>query len=299
MNTLLNTIGHTDLVSLIKIAPNKNLFAKVESRNPLGSIKDRTAWGMIRYAEENSFLKPGGKIIEPTSGNTGIGLAWIARIRGYTLTLTMPETMSIERQKILQFLGAKIILTEGEKGMKGAIEKAKEMAEKDGSYMPNQFSNLGNPQVHFETTGPEIWEQMNEKVDIAVFGVGTGGTLTGAGRFLRSQNPDIKIIAVEPADSPVLSGGNPGSHKIQGIGAGFVPEILDVSLIDKIIPVKNEEAIAMTKQLASTEGIFAGISSGAAAFAAHKMAKKHPDKRVITILPDTAERYLSTDLFTL
>jgi cysteine synthase len=292
-----NSIGSTPLIRLGGFVPHINLFAKLESFNPLGSVKDRAAWGMILQAERKGQLKAGSKIVEPTSGNTGIALSWISQVRGYELILTMPETMSIERRKIIKFLGAKMILTKGEKGMKGAVEKALEVAEKEKAFMPNQFANQGNVQIHFETTGPEIWNQMQESVDIAVFTVGTGGTLTGAGKFLKTKNPRIKIIAVEPADSAVLSGGSPGAHKIQGIGAGFVPDILEVDLIDEIEKVTNEEAIKTSQELAMAEGIFVGISSGAAAHAAKIIAQKNPHKRVVTLFADTAERYLSTDLF--
>lgn len=293
----ISIIGQTPVIQVTKFSADTNLYVKLESKNPLGSVKDRVAWGMIRRAEREGLLKPGDTVVEPTSGNTGIGLAWICRIRGYKLILTMPDTMSVERRSILKFLGAEVVLTEGNKGMQGAIHKALEISEEKYAYYPDQFSNPGNPHIHFETTGPEIWKSLNRKVDYAVFGVGTGGTLTGAGKFLQSENPHIKIVAVEPAASPVIAGGNPCQHKIEGIGAGFIPHNLDVSLIDEIIHVTECEAVSTSKALADQEGIFVGISSGAAAFAAKKIAQNKPDKRIIAILPDTAERYLSTDLF--
>ena len=296
-NSQLNFIGNTPLLKLERFTKDLNIFAKLENLNPLGSAKDRSAWGMISEAEKQGKLKKGSKIVEPTSGNTGIALAWISRIRGYALILTMPENMSLERRKIMSFLGAKIILTKKEKGMKGAIDRAKEISENENAFMPNQFSNPGNPQIHFETTGPEIWEGMKENIDVAVFGVGTGGTLTGAGKFLKTKNPKIEIAAIEPADSPVLSGGNPGTHGIQGIGAGFIPDILDMDLIDRVERVANQEALETSRELAKTEGTFVGISSGAAAFAARKIAREDPGKRVLTLFPDTASRYLSGDLF--
>lgn len=308
-DSLIDALGNTPILSLSRFAPGVKLAAKIESRNPLFSVKCRTAWGMVREAEEHGLLKPWhlldkndgaiNSIVEPTSGNTGIALAWIARIRGYRLLLTMPETMSLERRAILKFLGAELVLTPGDKGMSGAVEKAMELASETGFHFPNQFANAGNVRIHYETTGPEIFEQLEHNVDIAVFGVGTGGTLTGVSRYLKEKNPNLKVVAIEPASSPVLSGGSPGKHKIQGIGAGFVPAILDRSLIDSIELVTNEEAIATARELALTEGIFAGISSGAAAHVARRMAHNNPQKQVVTILPDTAERYLSTDLFKL
>nr|VFJ88424.1 MAG: cysteine synthase A [Candidatus Kentron sp. H]VFJ92841.1 MAG: cysteine synthase A [Candidatus Kentron sp. H]VFJ94809.1 MAG: cysteine synthase A [Candidatus Kentron sp. H] len=290
-------IGKTPIVALGNFAPEVKLFAKLESFNPLSSVKDRAAYGMLVRAEQRGELQAGDLIVEPTSGNTGIALAWIARLKGYPLILTMPETMSLERRRILAFLGAEIVLTEGPKGMTGAIEKAREIAEAQKAYLPNQFENPGNPEFHFETTGPEIWRDFVGKVDIAVFGVGTGGTLTGAGGYLKGKNPKLKIVAVEPAESPILSGGSHRPHKIQGIGAGFVPKILKTALIDSVETVSSDEAIAVSKALAQKEGLFVGISSGAAAAAARRVAIQNPDKVVITLFPDTAERYFSTDLF--
>ena len=295
----LTAIGNTPLLLLSGFAPNMNVFAKLESANPLGSIKDRAAWGMIAQAQQEGKLLEGGTMVEPTSGNTGIALAWISKILGYKLILTMPENMSEERRKIMSFLGAELVLTKAATGMSGAITEAKEIAAKEQAFMPNQFSNNGNWMAHFNTTGPEIWQQMEEKIDIAVFGVGTGGTLMGTGKFLKSKNAKMKIVAVEPATSAVLSGGMAGSHKIQGIGAGFIPKILDVSLIDEVEKVSNEEAIKGSQQLATTEGVFAGISSGAAVWAALRQAQKNPGKRIVTVLPDTADRYVSTELFSL
>lgn len=297
LNSLIETIGNTPTVRLSRLAPSCQLVGKLESRNPLFCVKCRTAWGMIEHAERNNLIHAGDTVVEPTSGNTGVGLAWICRIRGYNLQLTMPESMSIERRAILKYLGAQVVLTPAEKGMTGAVEKARELAAGNNFYMPNQFANPGNVEIHYRTTGPEIWQQTEGQIDIAVFGVGTGGTLTGTGRYLKEQKPQIKIIAVEPTASPVLSGGQPGKHKIQGIGAGFVPEILDRNLIDGIEQISNEDAISWAQKLAMTEGIFAGISSGAAVCAAHRLATAHPEKVVLALLPDTAERYLSTDLF--
>ncbi|VFM95412.1 MAG: cysteine synthase [Candidatus Kentron sp. G] len=293
----LDFIGKTPVVSLGNFAPEARLWAKLESFNPLSSVKDRAARGMLLRAEENGQLKAGDLIVEPTSGNTGIALAWIARLGHYRLLLTMPETMSIERRRILEFLGAELVLTEGAKGMNGAIEKAREIAEDKNAYMPNQFENPGNPAFHFKTTGPEIWQDLAGKVDIAVFGVGTGGTLTGTGGYLKEKNPDLKIVAVEPAESPVLSGGSHSPHKIQGIGAGFVPKILKTELIDSVETVPSAEAMAAARELTEKEGLFVGISSGAAAGAARRVAAGNPDKVVVTVFPDTAERYFSTDLF--
>jgi cysteine synthase A len=297
LESQIDTIGKTPLFRVPTFAPGANLFVKLESKNPAGSVKDRAVWGMIRLAEKEGKLKQGSIIVEPTSGNTGIGLAWISCIRGYKLILTMPETMSVERRNILKFLGAKVVPTDGMKGMQGAIDKAVEISEKENAFFPNQFSNPGVVQIHFETTGPEIWEEIGKKLDFAVFGVGTGGTLTGAGKFLKSKKKEVKIVAVEPADSPVISGGKPGPHKIQGIGAGFIPDILDTKIIHTVETVTNEDALSTSRELAEKEGIFVGISSGAAAHAARKIAQSHPNEYVMTILPDTAERYLSTDLF--
>ncbi|MBT8420121.1 MAG: cysteine synthase A [Gammaproteobacteria bacterium] len=297
MSNSFDAIGKTPITALENFAPGTKLCAKLESFNPLSSVKDRAACGMLLRAEQKGELKAGDLIVEPTSGNTGIALAWIARLKNYRLVLTMPETMSIERRRILEFLGAEIVLTEGPKGMNGAIEKAREIAESKKAYLPNQFENPGNPEFHYKTTGPEIWQDLAGKVDIAVFGVGTGGTLTGAGGYLKEKNPGLKIIAVEPAESPILSGGAHSPHKIQGIGAGFVPKILKTELIESIELVSSDEAIAVAKELAQTEGLFVGISSGAAAAAAKRLATQNPDKVVITVFPDTAERYFSTDLF--
>lgn len=305
--SLITTIGGTPTVHLERFVrhntsdnlsgENHLVYGKIEARNPLYCVKCRTAWGMIRKAEEQGLLKPGMTIVEPTSGNTGIGLAWVARIQGYKVVLCMPETMSIERRRILAFLGATVVLTDGSKGMKGAVEKSLQLVDETGGYLPNQFSNPGNPEIHYQTTGPEMWKDMGQEVDFAVFGVGTGGTLTGAGKYLKEQNPSIKIVAVEPKESAILSGNDPGPHKIQGIGAGFAPEVLDRSLIDLVEQVSSEEAIDAARQLALSEGIFAGISSGAAAHAARNVAEANPGKRVICILPDLAERYLSSVLF--
>ncbi|TSA55692.1 cysteine synthase A [bacterium] len=295
------TIGNTPLVRINRIDTfGAEILAKLESFNPLSSIKDRIGVAMLEDAERKGLIKKGSTIIEPTSGNTGIALAFVSAVKGYKLILTMPDTMSIERQKLLKLLGAEIILTPGDKGMKGAVERAEEIINKTKDiFMPQQFKNPVNPQIHRETTAKEILADTDKKADFFVVGVGTGGTLTGVGAVLKRQIPEIKIVAVEPEDSPVLSGGSPGSHKIQGIGAGFVPDVLDKNLIDEIIRVKNEDAKRAAQDLAKNEGILAGISSGAALFAAIDVAKR-PDskgKRIIVILPDTGERYLSTDLF--
>ncbi len=299
MNTnQIETIGNTPCVQLNTLQPLGNLFAKVEGRNPLFCVKCRTAWGMVKHAEESGLLKRGASIVEPTSGNTGLALAWISNIRGYNLTLTMPASMSNERKEMLRFLGANLVLTDASEGMKGTIQKAEEIAAETGAVYLDQFSHPGNPQIHYETTGPEIWKNLDGNVDIAVFGVGTGGTLSGTGRFLKEKNPDIRVVAVEPEGSQVIAGKEPGSHKIQGIGAGFIPKNLDVGLIDIVQSVTSEEAFETSKRLARKEGIVAGISSGAALHAALQLAEKFPQKRVIVILPDTAERYISTPLFT-
>jgi len=276
------------------------VIGKLEYFNPAGSVKDRIAKAMIEDAEQRGVLKPDSVIIEPTSGNTGIGLASVAAARGYRVILTMPETMSVERRNLLKAYGAELVLTEGAKGMKGAIEKALQLAEEiPHSFIPGQFDNPANPEIHRRTTGPEIWEDTDGKVDVFVAGVGTGGTLTGAGEYLKSKNPDIKIVAVEPFDSPVLSQGRAGAHKIQGIGAGFVPKVLNTSIYDEIIPVKHEDAFATSRLLSRTEGLLVGISSGAAAWAATEIAKRpeFEGKNIVVILPDTGERYLSTPLF--
>ena len=297
-------IGKTPIMELVRMEKEfhllAGLYAKIEFFNPAGSVKDRVAWAMIRDAEEKGILHPGATIIEPTSGNTGIGLAAVAAARGYRAIFTMPETMSIERRKLLSAYGAKIVLTEGSKGMSGAIQKARELgAEIPGSFLPGQFENPANPAAHFATTGPEIWEDMDGKVDLFVAGVGTGGTLSGVGNYLKGKNPKIQIVAVEPAASPVLSGGGPGPHKIQGIGAGFIPETLDTEIYDEIVQVKNEDALEMGREIARKEGLLVGISSGAAIWAAKECALRpeNKGKRIVVLLPDTGERYLTTELF--
>ncbi|MDR2356074.1 MAG: cysteine synthase A [Clostridiales Family XIII bacterium] len=302
--SLTDLIGKTPLLRLNAYAKSKglsaNLIGKLEYYNPAGSVKDRIAKAMIDEAEQSGKLKPGSVIIEPTSGNTGIGLASVAAARGYRVILTMPETMSIERRKLLKAYGAELVLTEGAKGMKGAIAKADELAaETPNSFIPGQFVNPANPRIHKETTGPEIWEDAGGKVDVFISGVGTGGTITGAGEYLKSKNPNIKIVAVEPFDSPVLSEGSAGPHKIQGIGAGFVPDTLDTGVYDEIIKVKNEDAFLTGREIAKAEGLLIGISSGAAAWAAAEIAKRpeYAGKNIVIILPDTGERYLSTALF--
>lgn len=277
-----------------------NLLFKLEYFNPAGSVKDRIAVNMIEQAEKSGVLKPGALIVEPTSGNTGIGLSAVAASKGYRIIIVMPETMSVERRKLMKAYGAELVLTPGAKGMKGAIEKANEIAaENPGSFIPGQFVNPNNPQTHFKTTGPEIWEDTDGKVDIFVAGVGTGGTVTGVGTYLKSKNKDIKIVAVEPESSPVLSKGVAGAHKIQGIGAGFVPDVLDTDIYDEIITVKNEDAIETAKSVAVSEGILVGISSGASVWAAAQLAAKEENrgKTIVALLPDTGERYLSTALF--
>lgn len=276
----------------------KALLTKLEYLNPAGSVKDRVALAMIEDAEEKGILKPGATIIEPTSGNTGIGLAAVAAAKGYKAIFTLPETMSVERRKLLAAYGAKLELTEGAKGMKGAIAKAEELkASIEGSVILGQFVNPANPKVHYQTTGPEIWAQTEGKVDIFVAGVGTGGTVSGTGKYLKEQNPDVKIVAVEPATSPVLSKGTAGAHKIQGIGAGFVPDTLDTSIYDEIITIENEDAFEEGRRFAVSEGILVGISSGAALKAGQILSQKYPDKNIVVLLPDSGDRYLSTDLF--
>ena len=300
----LELIGKTPLVEVTNIEKELGLEAKVvvklEYFNPAGSVKDRIAKHMIEVAEEKGQLKPGSVIIEPTSGNTGIGLAAIAAAKGYRTILTMPETLSVERRNILKAYGAEIVLTEGSKGMKGAIAKADELAKEiPNSFIPGQFVNPANPEMHFETTGPEIWEDTDGQVDYFTAGVGTGGTVTGVGKFLKSKNPNVKIAAIEPADSPVLSQGRAGAHKIQGIGAGFVPDTLDTSVYDEVLPITNEDAFATAKLLAKKEGILVGISSGASLYAAIQIAKR-PEakgKTIVALLPDSGDRYYSTALF--
>ena len=297
-------IGGTPLLELTNYEKanelNAKIYAKLEYFNPAGSVKDRIAKAMLDDAEEKGLLKTGAVIIEPTSGNTGIGLASVAASRGYKVILTMPETMSVERRNLLKAYGAELVLTEGAKGMPGAIAKAKELAEQTpNSYIPSQFTNPANPAVHLKTTGPEIWADTDGKVDIFVAGVGTGGTLSGVGAYLKSRNPNVKVVAVEPATSPVLSGGKAGPHKIQGIGAGFVPDTLNTDIYDEILPVQNEDAFATGRALARSEGVLVGISSGAAVFAAAQLAKRpeNAGKVIVALLPDTGERYLSTPMF--
>lgn len=298
-------IGNTPLLELTNYEKANNLsatlLAKLEYFNPAGSVKDRIAKAMLDDAEKQGLLQPGAVIIEPTSGNTGIGLASVASSRGYRVILTMPETMSVERRNLLKAYGAQLVLTDGAKGMKGAIAKAQELAEQTpNSFIPSQFTNPANPNAHIMTTGPEIWEDTDGEVDIFVAGVGTGGTLSGVGEYLKSKNPQVKIVAVEPAGSPVLSKGIAGPHKLQGIGAGFVPDTLNTKIYDEIIPVENEDAFETGRMLARNEGVLVGISSGAAVFAATELAKRPENKGkvIVALLPDTGERYLSTPMFT-
>ena len=303
-DTITDLIGSTPLLKLNRFAAVENLgaevYAKLEYFNPAGSVKDRIAYAMITDAEKSGALKPGSVIIEPTSGNTGIGLAAVAAARGYRIIIVMPETMSVERRQLMKAYGAELVLTEGAKGMKGAIAKAQELAaQTPDSFIPGQFTNPANPSAHRATTGPEIWNDTDGTVDIFVAGVGTGGTLTGVGEYLKSQNPNVKVVAVEPAGSPVLSKGVAGAHKIQGIGAGFVPDTLNTKIYDEIITVENEDAFATGRELARKEGLLVGISSGAAVWAAAQLAKRpeNQGKRIIVLLPDTGDRYLSTPMF--
>ena len=297
-------IGHTPLLELTHIEKEQQLpahiIAKLEYFNPAGSVKDRIAKKMIDDAEEKGLLKEGSVIIEPTSGNTGIGLAAVAAAKGYRIIIVMPETMSVERRQLMKAYGAELVLSDGAKGMKGAIAKAEEIAaQTPGSFIPGQFVNPANPKAHYETTGPEIWEDTDGQVDIFVAGVGTGGTLTGTRKFLKEQNPNVKVVAVEPKDSPVLSEGHAGSHKIQGIGAGFVPDVLDTKIYDEIITVENDDAFATGKLVGHSEGVLVGISSGAAVWAGIQLAKRpeNKGKTIVVLLPDTGDRYLSTPLF--
>ena len=303
-NTITELIGSTPLLRLNRFAEAEGLgaevYAKLEYLNPAGSVKDRIACAMIADAEQRGVLKPDSVIIEPTSGNTGIGLAAVAAARGYRIIIVMPETMSVERRQLMKAYGAELVLTEGAKGMKGAIAKAQELAaQTPDSFIPGQFTNPANPSAHRATTGPEIWNDTDGTVDIFVAGVGTGGTLTGVGEYLKSQNPNVKVVAVEPAGSPVLSKGVAGAHKIQGIGAGFVPDTLNTKIYDEIITVENEDAFATGRELARKEGLLVGISSGAAVWAAAQLAKRpeNQGKRIVVLLPDTGDRYLSTPMF--
>jgi cysteine synthase len=297
--SLCDLVGGTPLVRLARLGEGLGgeIIGKLEFRNPLASVKDRIGLAMLDQAEKDGLIQPGGTVIEPTSGNTGIALAWVARVKGYRLILTMPDTMSAERRKILTILGAEVVLTPGREGMQGAIDAARRLQQEvAGSFIPHQFDNRANAEVHYRTTGPEIWRDTGGVADYLVAGVGTGGTISGAGRYLKEQNPAVRIVAVEPADSPVLSGGSPGPHLIEGIGAGFVPGIYDNSIVDEVIQVTNDDAMATMKRLAKTEGMLAGISSGANVHAASQLARR-PEaagKRIVTIICDTGERYLST-----
>ena len=296
-------IGKTPLLELVALEEGDNpakIYGKLEYRNPAGSVKDRIAKALIEDAEQSGALKPGATIIEPTSGNTGIGLASVATAKGYKAIIVMPETMSMERRQLIKAYGAELVLTEGAKGMKGAIAKAEELHQQiEGSIIPGQFTNPANPKAHFATTGPEIWEDLDGKVDVVIAGVGTGGTVTGIGEFLKSKNPDLHVVAVEPASSPVLSKGESGAHKIQGIGAGFVPDVLDTKIYDEVIAVENEDAFATARLVGRKAGVLVGISSGAAAWAALQVAKRpeYAGKNIVAIFPDNGERYLSAGLF--
>jgi cysteine synthase A len=304
VESLIDLIGNTPLLELKNFKTSRNLnarvIAKLEYYNPLGSVKDRVGYAMIKDAEEKGILVKDSVIIEPTSGNTGVGLAFVAAAKGYRLILTMPDTFSVERRNLLKALGAELVLTPGAEGMPGAVRRAEELAaEIPHSFIPQQFKNPANPEIHRVTTAEEIWRDTDGSVDIFVAGVGTGGTITGVGEVLKKRNPAIRIVAVEPADSPVLSGGTPGPHKLQGIGAGFVPDVMNINIVDEIIPVNSEDAFETARSLACTEGLLVGISSGAAAFAAAELAKRpeHAGKNIVVLLPDTGERYLSTELF--
>jgi len=299
-HTLTDLIGNTPLLALERFAPGGRVLGKLESFNPLSSAKDRAAWYMIMDAEARGVLLPGGTIVEPTSGNTGVGLAYIGALRGYRVVLTMPETMSAERRSLLSALGAELVLTPGGAGMKGAIAKAEELlVTVPGAWMPDQFNNPANALAHYETTGPELWRDTGGELDVLVAGVGSGGTITGAGRYLKERRAALRVVAVEPAESAVLSGGAPGPHRIQGIGAGFVPGTLDRSVIDEVAAVPGDEAVKAARELARSEGLLCGISSGAAAWAARELARRpeYQGRTIVAILPDTGERYLSTGIF--
>ena len=297
-SSILDRIGNTPLVKISTPKGSAALWGKLESANPGGSVKDRIAKAMIEQAEKDGLLKPGDVIVEPTSGNTGIGISLVGSIKGYQVVLTMPDTMSIERRRLLGAFGAELILTPGSQGMRGAIAKAEEIAAERKAFMPQQFCNPANPKVHLETTGPEILQALDNQVDALVAGVGTGGTITGAGQAIKEKNPDVLIVAVEPSDSSILSGGEPGPHKIQGIGAGFVPDVLNTNILTEIITVTNEQAMLTARELAREDGVFVGISSGANVFAARQVATQlKPGQNVVTILCDTGERYLSTNIF--
>lgn len=296
--SMLDRIGNTPLVQISTAKGSATLWGKLESANPGGSVKDRIAKAMIEQAEKDGLLKPGDMIVEPTSGNTGIGISLVGSIKGYKVVLTMPDTMSMERRRLLGAFGAELILTPGAQGMRGAIEKAEEIAAERGAFMPQQFCNPANPKIHRQTTGPEILKALDNQVDAFVAGVGTGGTITGVGQAIKEKNPQVLIVAVEPTDSPILSGGEPGPHKIQGIGAGFVPEVLNTKIFQEIITVTNEQAMQTARELARSEGVFVGISAGANVFAARQIAARlKPGQNVVTILCDTGERYLSTNVF--